>query len=103
YRDSYTRALNSIPTRRSSDLLVHAKVPLLNHHTSGVRMEWYRDDLEEARSRDPYPVIKQQLLDHGFTSKEIEAIEDSVKVLVQRSEEHTSELQSRENLVCCLL
>ena len=23
--------------------LIHAKVPLLNHHTSGVRMEWYRE------------------------------------------------------------
>jgi len=33
--------------------LVHAKVPLLNHHTSGVRMEFYRDDLEEERKRDP--------------------------------------------------
>jgi 2-oxoisovalerate dehydrogenase E1 component len=34
--------------------LIHAKVPLLNHHTSGVRKEWYRDDLEEHKSRDPY-------------------------------------------------
>ena len=34
-------------------ILVHAKVPLLNHHTSGVRMEWYRDDLDDAKSRDP--------------------------------------------------
>ncbi|MAB47448.1 MAG: tungsten formylmethanofuran dehydrogenase [Flavobacteriaceae bacterium] len=59
--------------------LVHAKVPLLNHHTSGVRMEWYRDDLEEAKSRDPYPVIKQQLLDNGFSEKEISEIEKEVK------------------------
>lgn len=56
-------------------ILVHAKVPLLNHHTSGVRMEWYRDDLEEARSRDPYPVIKQQLLDNGFSEAAVEKIE----------------------------
>lgn len=55
--------------------LVHAKVPLLNHHTSGVRMEWYRDDLDEAKSRDPYPVLKKQLLDAGFTASEIEKIE----------------------------
>jgi 2-oxoisovalerate dehydrogenase E1 component len=64
--------------------LVHAKVPLLNHHTSGVRMEWYRDDLDEAKSRDPYPVIKKQLLDNGFTSKEIQAIENSAKAKVQK-------------------
>ena len=63
--------------------LVHAKVPLLNHHTSGVRMEWYRDDLDEARSRDPYPVLKQQLLDNGFTSEEIKGIESSAKTKVQ--------------------
>ena len=63
--------------------LVHAKVPLLNHHTSGVRMEWYRDDLEEAKSRDPYPVLKQQLLDAGFSEKEVSEIENSSKAKVQ--------------------
>lgn len=63
--------------------LIHAKVPLLNHHTSGVRMEWYRDDLEEARSRDPYPVLKQQLLDNGFSSEEIKGIENSSKNAVE--------------------
>jgi 2-oxoisovalerate dehydrogenase E1 component len=57
--------------------LIHAKVPLLNHHTSGVRMEWYRDDLDEAKSRDPYPILKQQLIDNGFTKKEINEIETS--------------------------
>ncbi|WP_459212493.1 alpha-ketoacid dehydrogenase subunit alpha/beta [Aquimarina rhabdastrellae] len=60
-------------------VLVHAKVPLLNHHTSGVRMEWYRDDLEEARTRDPYPVLRQQLLDNGFTTEEIETIEAAAR------------------------
>ena len=64
--------------------LVHAKVPLLNHHTSGVRMEWYRDDLEEARSRDPYPVLKQQLLDNGFSSEEIQEIENSAIEKVEK-------------------
>ena len=59
--------------------LVHAKVPLLNHHTSGVRMEWYRDDLEEARSRDPYPVFRQQLLDNGFSEVEVNTIENKAK------------------------
>ena len=72
------KVINTIRTERRP-FLVHAKVPLLNHHTSGVRMEWYRDDLEEARSRDPYPVLKQQLLDSGFTSQEIELIENSAK------------------------
>ena len=63
--------------------LIHAKVPLLNHHTSGVRMEWYRDDLEEAQSRDPYPVLVQQLLEAGFTHEDINRIEASACAKVQ--------------------
>jgi 2-oxoisovalerate dehydrogenase E1 component len=76
--EALEKVIETIRTERRP-FLVHAKVPLLNHHTSGVRMEWYRDDLEEARSRDPYPVLKQQLLDAGFTSNEIEEIENSAK------------------------
>ena len=76
------RVLKTMRTERRP-FLVHAKVPLLNHHTSGVRMEWYRDDLEEAQSRDPYPVLIKQLLDAGFTESDIEKLEDSAKVKVQ--------------------
>ncbi|AXT62790.1 tungsten formylmethanofuran dehydrogenase [Aquimarina sp. AD10] len=65
-------------------ILVHARVPLLNHHTSGVRMEWYRDDLEEARSRDPYPVLRNQLLSNGFTEDEINALEEDAKSKVSK-------------------
>ena len=77
FMESYKAIEEVIATIRKErrPFVVHAKVPLLNHHTSGVRMEWYRDDLEEARSRDPYPVLKQQLLDNGFTLEEVEAIE----------------------------
>ncbi|MBU2939724.1 tungsten formylmethanofuran dehydrogenase [Lacinutrix sp. C3R15] len=83
--ESYEALEKVIETIRKErrPFLVHAKVPLLNHHTSGVRMEWYRDDLEEARSRDPYPVLKQQLQVHGFTEAEIKAIENSAKAKVQ--------------------
>lgn len=58
--------------------LVHAKVPLLNHHTSGVRKEWYRDDLEEAATRDPYPKLKALAEQVGWTSEEIATIESDV-------------------------
>ncbi|MBO6631791.1 MAG: tungsten formylmethanofuran dehydrogenase [Psychroserpens sp.] len=76
--ESYTAVADVISTIRKErrPFLVHAKVPLLNHHTSGVRMEWYRDDLDEAKSRDPYPVLKQQLTDNGFTAQEVNAIEN---------------------------
>ncbi len=55
--------------------LIHAKVPLLNHHTSGVRKEWYRHDLEEHALRDPYPKFRNQLLADGFTEMELSTIE----------------------------
>jgi len=76
FTESYLTIQKILKTMRTErrPFLVHAKVPLLNHHTSGVRMEWYRDDLEEAKSRDPYPVLKQQMRDAGFTENEIEKI-----------------------------
>ncbi|GFZ92952.1 tungsten formylmethanofuran dehydrogenase subunit E [Aquaticitalea lipolytica] len=83
--ESYEAVEKVIKTIRKErrPFLIHAKVPLLNHHTSGVRMEWYRDDLDEARSRDPYPVLKKQLKDNGFSSEEILSIENSAKAKVQ--------------------
>lgn len=84
FTESYEAVEKVIKTIREErrPFLIHAKVPLLNHHTSGVRMEWYRDDLEEARSRDPYPVLKQQLVDAGFSEKEILDLENSAKETV---------------------
>ena len=62
--------------------LVHAKVPLLNHHTSGVRKEWYRDDLEEAALRDPYPQLKDLALRAGISERDLLTIEAEVKTKV---------------------
>lgn len=59
--------------------LIHAKVPLLNHHTSGVRKEWYRDDLEEAQQRDPFPKFRNQLIISGFDITELNEIEKQAK------------------------
>ncbi len=55
-------------------VLVHAKVPLLGHHTSGVRKEWYRDDLEEHEKRDPLPKFKQMLVNKGISVKELDTL-----------------------------
>ncbi|RZS99886.1 alpha-ketoacid dehydrogenase subunit alpha/beta [Aquimarina brevivitae] len=86
FMESYTAIQKAIETIRKErrPILVHAKVPLLNHHTSGVRMEWYRDDLEEARSRDPYPVLRKQLLENGFSEKELDAIDADIKSTVAK-------------------
>lgn len=85
FTESYLAVQKVVQTIRNErrPFLVHAKVPLLNHHTSGVRMEWYRDDLEEAKSRDPYPVLIKQLEDAGFSSEEIKNIESKAAALVQ--------------------
>jgi len=84
FTESYLAVQQVIQTIREErrPILVHAKVPLLNHHTSGVRMEWYRDDLEEARSRDPYPILKNQLLENDFSDKEIYELENTAKSIV---------------------
>ncbi len=82
--DTLQDVIKKIRTERRP-FLVHAKVPLLNHHTSGVRMEWYRDDLEEARSRDPYPKMIQLLLENGFSESEIKKTESEIAVDVKKS------------------
>ena len=73
--------------------LIHAKVPLLNHHTSGVRKEWYRDDLEASKERDPYPQLKNYLLIEGVTLKEITAIEQEVEEFVKAEYEKARNAQ----------
>ena len=47
--------------------LVHAKVPLLGHHTSGVRKEFYRteEDLAKHAVDDPGPKLRNKLLEIG--------------------------------------
>jgi len=62
--------------------IIHAKVPLLGHHTSGVRKEWYRDDLEEAARRDPYPKLKDLLRENGIGEADIINIEADTRKLV---------------------
>ncbi len=85
FEESYIIIQNAIQTIRTErrPILVHAKVPLLNHHTSGVRMEWYRDDLEEAKTRDPYPKMKQLLLENDFTQKELKTLESTTYQIVK--------------------
>ena len=76
--------LEKIRTQRRP-FLIHAKVPLLNHHTSGVRMEFYRDDLKQARSEDPYPKMLALLLQQGTTKAEIQTIESDIESRVKQA------------------
>jgi 2-oxoisovalerate dehydrogenase E1 component len=63
--------------RERHPFLVHAKVPLLGHHTSGVRKEFYRDEEELARQYedDPGPKLKRKLLELGFTENDLNGME----------------------------
>ena len=68
--------------------LLHAPVPLLGHHTSGVRKETYRDDLKEHEKRDPYPILRQQLEDNGVSLADIINIEADSKKAVETDYEN---------------
>lgn len=87
--ESYTTVSDIISSIRKErrPYLLHAKVPLLGHHTSGVRMEWYREDLDEHKTRDPFPRFKNQLEKQGIDSKQLQKIQAEAAATV-RSDYH---------------
>ena len=70
--------------RERKPWLVQAKVPLLGHHTSGVRKEFYRTeaDLEKHAIDDPGPKLRKRLLDLGVSEPELAAIEKEAAELI---------------------
>ncbi|MEO6684132.1 MAG: thiamine pyrophosphate-dependent enzyme [Ginsengibacter sp.] len=64
----------------SKPYLVHATVPLLGHHTSGVRKEFYRneEDLLKHKKEDPFLKLKERMLDYGFKEEDLHEIETIV-------------------------
>lgn len=67
-------------------ILVHAKVPLLGHHTSGVRKEWYRteEDLAKHTKNDPQPKLRKLLKEIGIDKKDLEEIERDAAYKVEQ-------------------
>ena len=57
--------------------LVHAKVPLLGHHTSGVRKEFYRteEDLAKHAAEDPFYKLRSRLLAIGVVEEHLQFLE----------------------------
>jgi 2-oxoisovalerate dehydrogenase E1 component len=57
--------------------LVHAQVPLLGHHTSGVRRDFYRteEDWNKHLADDPNPHLRKKLLEKGIAEEELQRIE----------------------------
>lgn len=72
--------------QQRAPILVHASVPLLGHHTSGVRKEFYRDeeDLEKHHAHDPFHKWHQKLLASGIPAAELEAIRSEAEWLIEQ-------------------
>lgn len=73
--------------RERKPVLVHACVPLLGHHTSGVRKEFYRtqEDLNKHSENDPYIKFRQYLGQSGFTETQIERLETDARNEAEQS------------------
>jgi 2-oxoisovalerate dehydrogenase E1 component len=81
--DNLRRVVQYVRTHRSP-YMVQAKVPLLGHHTSGVRKEFYRsaEDWEKHLANDPVPRLRQQLIRKGMTEAQLQLIEQEAVELV---------------------
>src|SRR5699024_11682896 len=91
------RTLTSSPTRRSSDLTGSPCVLLVSALGMIVSHRWRGNSMESTYFSDKYYFYCQGLtLVHRCSQR-------SVAWLPARSEEHTSALQSRFDLVCRLL
>lgn len=66
--------------------LVHATVPLLGHHTSGVRKETYRpaNDLELHGGNDPLPILRTILLQQNIAESLLQQIETGAVAIVEK-------------------
>lgn len=87
FSDSYKTMQYTIDWVRKErrPILVHAKVPLLGHHTSGVRKEWYRseDDLAKHAIDDPGPKLRKRLLQRGISEEQLQTIEEEERAFAQ--------------------
>ncbi|MFK7906364.1 MAG: thiamine pyrophosphate-dependent enzyme [Chitinophagales bacterium] len=74
-----------------SPVVLHAKVPLLGHHTSGVRKEWYRDDLEKHTLSDPLSKLHERLLADGIEAKVLADIAVRGEAKIKKAFERAAE------------
>lgn len=83
------RAIGYIKRHRSP-VMIHARCPLLGHHTSGVRKEWYRPEADLARHKknDPLPKLRKRLLKLGYEEAALKNIERDAEELVDQSFEN---------------
>src|SRR5207302_3944918 len=99
YSTGHHRDLHSFPTRRSSDLATAFKPRKMNYEVLGNTVGHLHWHLFPRYEWDPNPKRPTWETNHPPRLPSPDEYAD----IVARSEEHTSELQSRENLVCRLL
>jgi 2-oxoisovalerate dehydrogenase E1 component len=78
--------------KNRAPILVHAKCPLLGHHTSGVRKEWYRgDDLAIHALDDPFQKLETSLRSIGVSDTELKQIQDNTRKKVESDFERAAQ------------
>jgi 2-oxoisovalerate dehydrogenase E1 component len=88
FSDSYKtmgEAISYVRKHRTPGV-VQAIVPLLGHHTSGVRRESYRteEDLKKDAEADPKLILKKQLLEFGVSENELADIEKEASQYIEQ-------------------
>ncbi len=88
FQKSYECIANAIHYVRENrrPILVHARVPLLGHHTSGVRKEWYRSDEDMAKhiQQDPVTKLRKTLVESGTDEDELDRLAASEAEFIAR-------------------
>jgi 2-oxoisovalerate dehydrogenase E1 component len=85
FSDSYLGLKKAIAFVRKErrPILVHARCPLLGHHTSGVRKEWYRgDDLKVHAKLDPLVRFEKYLKSVGEAADTLKSIQQHTAGMV---------------------
>jgi 2-oxoisovalerate dehydrogenase E1 component len=82
--DTMAEVINHVREHRKP-WLVHAKVSLLGHHTSGVRKETYRsaEDLEKHATNDPLPKFRKSILENAGEG-EIKNLEKEIESSIKK-------------------
>ena len=97
FHESFFAIKDTIQAVRSerTPYIVHARVPLLGHHTSGVRKEFYRsnEDLQNESKNDPGPKLRIKLLDAGVAESDICDLEKQVSHEIHQQFEKATEEQ----------
>src|SRR5207302_4412635 len=93
-----------------STLSLHDALPISYKHRMGWQFPYvssfnsdFNYDIGASITEEQQPDVAKQVLPMFANDEAIAKMAASCGIDLERSEEHTSELQSRENLVCRLL